>query len=115
YFVFELDPVASIAPFEDPIATKACEEMRNKQYLACVIEVRIPVVNHPFALDIMLVSTRGMVPGNEDGMLPEMSCPILPNDSSPHPLDRQAVDCTPPLPWPNCFHLTLARTTVRVQ
>ncbi len=63
----------------------------------------------------MLVSTRGMVPGNEDGMLPEMSCPILPNDSSPHPLDRQAVDCTPPLPWPNCFHLTLARTTVRVQ
>ncbi len=39
YFVFELDPVASIAPFEDPIATKACEEMRNKQYLACVIEV----------------------------------------------------------------------------
>ncbi len=39
YFVFELDPVASIATFEDPIATKACKEMQNKQYLACVIEV----------------------------------------------------------------------------
>ncbi|KAF9038913.1 hypothetical protein BDZ89DRAFT_1156985 [Hymenopellis radicata] len=116
YFVFELDPVASIATFEDPIATKACEEMHNKQYLACVIEWPggIPVVDYPFALDVMLVSTRGMVSGTEDDLLPEMSCPILPN-SSPHPLEREPVDCTPPLPWPDCFHPTLARTTVRVQ
>ncbi len=47
-------------------------------------------------------------------MLPEMSCPILPNTSS-HPLEREPVHCTPPLPWPNCFHPTLARTTVRIQ
>ncbi|KAF9023801.1 hypothetical protein BDZ89DRAFT_1069606 [Hymenopellis radicata] len=116
YFVFELDPVASIATFEDPIATKACEEMHNKQYLACVIQWQggIPVVDYPCALDIMLVSTRGMVPGPEDSMLPEMSCPILSN-SSPHPLEREPVDCTPPLPWPDCFHPTLARTTVRIQ
>ncbi len=62
----------------------------------------------------MLVSTRGMVPGPEESMLAEMSCPILPN-SSPHPLEREAVHCTPPLPWLDCFHPTLARTTVRIQ
>ncbi len=37
--MFQLDPVASIAVFEDPLATKACEEMENKQFLACVVEV----------------------------------------------------------------------------
>ncbi len=37
--MFELDPVASIATFDDPIATKACEDMTNKQYLACVLQV----------------------------------------------------------------------------
>ncbi|KAF8904921.1 hypothetical protein CPB85DRAFT_1316231 [Mucidula mucida] len=117
YFVFELDPVTSIATFEDPIATKleACEDMKNKHYLACIPQCQggIPAVDYPCALDIMLVSTRGLVAGPEDGMLPEMSCPILPN-SSPHPLKREAVHCTPS-PWPNCFHPTLARTTVRIQ
>ncbi|KAF8894256.1 hypothetical protein CPB85DRAFT_1480996 [Mucidula mucida] len=115
YFVFQLDPVASIAVFEDPLATKACEEMENKQFLACVVEWRsgIPVVDFPYALAIMLVSPRGMVPGPGVGTLPEMSCPILPN-SAPHPLEREAVHCTPPLPWSDCFHPTLARTVVRV-
>ncbi|KAF9016687.1 hypothetical protein BDZ89DRAFT_1075354 [Hymenopellis radicata] len=61
----------------------------------------------------MLVSPRGMVPGPGVGTLPEMSCPILPS-SAPHPLEREAVHCTPPLPWPDCFHPTLARTVVRV-
>ncbi len=54
-----------------------------------------------------------MVPGPGVGTLPEMSCPILPN-SAPHPLEREAVHCTPPLPWSDCFHPTLARTVVRV-
>ncbi len=53
YFVFELDPVTSIATFEDPIATKleACEDMKNKHYLAC-----IPQVSRSYSCSISLLT-----------------------------------------------------------
>ncbi|KAF9000177.1 hypothetical protein BDZ89DRAFT_703683 [Hymenopellis radicata] len=46
-----------------------------------------------------------MVPGPDKHSIPEMCLPLSPNV---HPWGRDPLQSDPPLPWPDCFHVTLA-------
>jgi len=44
---------------------------------------------------------------------PDMCVPVLPNTAS-YPADRQPLQPTTPLPWPDCYHSSLDTVFVRV-
>lgn len=131
YFVFSIDPVASVADLDDEEATAAAQKLKPGRYTGLVMDVRQtisfpqskiantgsqwaggpPIVGLDYAVDVLLVS-HGLPQVPATFLRPEMSYPIAPNAVT-HPLGREPITCDPPLPWTNCFHPTWARTVLR--
>ncbi|KAF9026034.1 hypothetical protein BDZ89DRAFT_49063 [Hymenopellis radicata] len=111
YIVIQLDPVASLERLDDPVATETCRALKPNKYLACVVQRLPAIVGIPVQLFLCLASVRGMVPGPDKFLIPEMCLPLSP---STHPWDRLQLTSEPSLPWPglDCFLMTLASVNV---
>ncbi|KAF9044748.1 hypothetical protein BDZ89DRAFT_1034006 [Hymenopellis radicata] len=88
YIVIQLDPVTSLERLDDPTTTEACRALKPNKYLACVVQV---CSIRPLAVRVINFFSLA---------LPGLRCT--------HPWNREALVSEPPLPWPNCFHMTLA-------
>ncbi|KZV85793.1 hypothetical protein EXIGLDRAFT_725498 [Exidia glandulosa HHB12029] len=101
FVLLSLDPVASVAALEDPIATQAAAKLPRGKYLALVVNIGrdIMILNpddeYKLNLDFWMI---GDGPPTER---PAASIPIAP--ASSHPDGRPAVTPSVPLPWSNLY------------
>ncbi|KAK0430879.1 hypothetical protein EV421DRAFT_1912421 [Armillaria borealis] len=124
YVAFKLDPVASLKALDDPEVTKACEALKSKTYVSCVtyliltvyqlLSFPLPGVEY-ISVSITLLS-KGLHNADPDRFIAsDMSVPVLPNSSSSCSQSRPPLEPLIPLPWPDCYHPTQARTRCRVR
>lgn len=138
YFAFQINPVKTVEWLDDADATAACEKLTARRYLACVLGVSsfhypfwagaldanlsspkwiggIPEVGFDYGLQVFILAfgMADMASPPEQGIIPEMSFPVLPA-TGPHPLEREPLHCDPPLPWAGCYHFTIVRIPLRV-
>ncbi|KAK0473062.1 hypothetical protein IW261DRAFT_1404711, partial [Armillaria novae-zelandiae] len=112
YVIVQLDPVASLKGLEDPEATKACQALVSKKYVACITWIQ------PLILGMEYISVSLTFISNGIGearpavhLLPEMTIPIYPNTQ--HPLSRPPLRPLKELPWPHCYQTTQLGCQVR--
>ncbi|KAK0466086.1 uncharacterized protein EV420DRAFT_1326493, partial [Desarmillaria tabescens] len=115
YVVLKLDPVASLESLNDPEATKACQALETKNYVACVtylLSFSLPGVEY-VSVNMTLLS-QGLSKEHQEYLVtPDMSVPVLPNISNQ--LSRPPLMPTTPLPWSDCYHSTQAVATCRIR
>ncbi|KAJ7070238.1 hypothetical protein B0H15DRAFT_119068 [Mycena belliarum] len=113
FVVIRIDPVATVATLNDPLATAAAKKLPSKQYVAYVSKAinafdwKVP--HHTYA--IHLASPAVPEPCEADGIGADMYTPVLP--AATHPLGRAPLRTTKPLPWP-CYQPSFMRSVVRV-
>ncbi|ESK86562.1 hypothetical protein Moror_9790 [Moniliophthora roreri MCA 2997] len=105
--VLQLDPVGSVAHFENPELTAACANMQTKKYVALVDTIfGFFLPQNPYHSYKFQLFFQGVCPENKDtGIRPEMSIPIIPNPGSPfhQASGRQPLKFSQSLPWQDCY------------
>ncbi|KAK0478036.1 hypothetical protein EDD18DRAFT_1114445 [Armillaria luteobubalina] len=115
YITIKLDPIASLQSLNDEEVTKACSALETKTYVACatyLYSLPLPGVDW-ISVGLHLVSQGLPDPGPYGFTTPDMSIPIYP--TAAHPLSRPSVKPGAPLPWPDCYHPSLATARCRVK
>ncbi|KAK0224598.1 hypothetical protein EDD85DRAFT_233768 [Armillaria nabsnona] len=117
YVAFKLDPVASLKALNDPEVTKACEALESKTYVSCVTYLlSFPLPGVEYISVSMTLLSKGLPNAHPDRFITsDMSVPVLPNSSSSSSQSRPPLEPLIPLPWPDCYHPTQARTRCRVR
>ncbi|KAJ8085024.1 hypothetical protein PM082_003801 [Marasmius tenuissimus] len=101
---FSIDAVASIEHLKDSELTEACRKLSCKKYIAMVGMRGQPVFwqKRPYHTYSFKLIYQGLRKKDEKKCIePEMSVPILPNTH--HPLSRQPLEPSIPLPWGDCY------------
>ncbi|KAK0500910.1 hypothetical protein EDD18DRAFT_1146530 [Armillaria luteobubalina] len=117
YVAFKLDPVASLTALNDPEVTKVCEALENKTYVFCVTYLlSFPLPGVEYISVSMTLLSKGLPSADPERFITsDMSVPVLPNSSSSCSPLRPPLGPLLPLPWPDCYHPTQARTRCRVR
>ncbi|KAJ8085099.1 hypothetical protein PM082_003883 [Marasmius tenuissimus] len=102
--VFNIDSVATVEHLEDSQLTEACRKLTSKKYVAMVGMRGQPIfwptrTYHTYEFKLIHQGLREKDEGKCSE--PEMSVPILPNTH--HPLSRQPLEPSIPLPWEDCY------------
>ncbi|KAJ8085016.1 hypothetical protein PM082_003793 [Marasmius tenuissimus] len=101
---FSIDAVATVEHLEDPGLTEACRKLSSKKYVAMVGMRDQPGfwLKRPYHTYEFKLIHHGLRKKDEKRCTePEMSVPILPNTH--HPLSRQPLAPSIPLPWQDCY------------
>ncbi|KZV81968.1 hypothetical protein EXIGLDRAFT_359003 [Exidia glandulosa HHB12029] len=103
--VISIDPVASVAPLRDDIASETAKRIPRGRYLVLSdmihgLDFSAPPEASPLTFLFYLIG-RGLPDP------PYASVPLSKN--APHPSGRAAVTLPSPLPWPDCYVHTLQR------
>ncbi|KAJ6578823.1 hypothetical protein DFH09DRAFT_1148407 [Mycena vulgaris] len=113
FVLVRVNPVATLASLEDPIAAAAAEKLTSRTYVAYVSKAinafdwKAP--HHTYA--IQLVSPTIPAACKVDGISADMYTPVFPAAS--HPFGREPLRPVQPLPWP-CYQPSFMRSVVRV-
>ncbi|KAK1224897.1 hypothetical protein PQX77_012174 [Marasmius sp. AFHP31] len=102
--VFSIDAIATVEHLEDPELTEACRKLSFKKYVAMVGMRDQPGfwLKRPYHTYEFKMIRQGLRKKDEKRCTePEMSVPILPNTH--HPLSRQPLAPSMPLPWQDCY------------
>ncbi|KAK1230003.1 hypothetical protein PQX77_006922, partial [Marasmius sp. AFHP31] len=102
--VFSIDPVTTVEHLEDIELVEACRKLSCKKYIAMVgmrgqpgFWLKRPYHTYEFKLVYQGLRKKD----KKKCIKPEMSVPILPNTR--HPLSRQPLEPSIPLPWQDCY------------
>ncbi|KAK1226827.1 hypothetical protein PQX77_010183 [Marasmius sp. AFHP31] len=102
--VFSIDVIATVEHLEDSKLTEACRKLSCKKYVA-MVEMRDQPgfwLKRPYHTYEFKLIYQGLRKKDEEKCIePEMSVPILPNTH--HPLSRQPLKPSMPLPWKDCY------------
>ncbi|KAI3619465.1 hypothetical protein WG66_012931 [Moniliophthora roreri] len=104
FVVVQLDAVESVAHLDNPELTEACQNLKNKKYLALVGDrdglfwPDVPYYGYSFSF---VHEGLKYEDENQQPIDPGMCAPVLPNTS--HPLGRAPLDPGQPLPWNDCY------------
>ncbi|KAI4525155.1 hypothetical protein K525DRAFT_266327 [Schizophyllum commune Loenen D] len=115
YYTFRLDPVASLQDIEDDEVAKAARRISPQIYVACTIKtIGAPQLPPAYEVATIALVQQGLPPDSPGEFLESRMCvPIRPNT---RPLDgRRPAHCCHPLPWDDCYHVSLHSTRVRVR
>ncbi|KAJ8085097.1 hypothetical protein PM082_003881 [Marasmius tenuissimus] len=114
--VFSVDTVITVAHLEDPELTEACQKLSCKKYVAMVGMRDQPgfLPTRPYHTYEFKLIYQGLRKKDENKCIePEMSVPVLPNTH--HPLSRQPLEPSIPLPWQDCYVSHLFGGSARCQ
>ncbi|KAI4525148.1 hypothetical protein K525DRAFT_290888 [Schizophyllum commune Loenen D] len=115
YYTFRLDPVASLQDIEDEEVAEAARSISPQIYVASTI-MTIGAPQLPPAHEVATIALvqQGLPPDKPQEFLESRMCvPIRPNTR--HPEGRRPAHCCHPLPWDDCYHVSLHSTRVRVR
>ncbi|KAL1706580.1 hypothetical protein EV121DRAFT_201081 [Schizophyllum commune] len=115
YYTFRLDPVASLQDIEDEEVAEAARRISPQIYVASTImTIGAPQLPPAYEVATIALVQQGLPPDNPDEFLESRMCvPIRPNTR--HPEGRRPAHCCHPLPWDDCYHVSLHTTRVRVR
>ncbi|KAI0669566.1 hypothetical protein C8Q78DRAFT_186147 [Trametes maxima] len=104
YAVIQMDPVAMVRHYDDPIALSAAAAMRPQTYLVYLeMALDISTPTKPwFRFEVSPVATTLRPEDKQRGITPDMVLPIHPNTR--HLRGRTPVVTETPFPFPNCYH-----------
>ncbi|KZV88752.1 hypothetical protein EXIGLDRAFT_751527 [Exidia glandulosa HHB12029] len=108
--VVSIDPVASVAPLRDDVASEAAKRIPRGRYLVLIDIIHgldfyaLPEAS-PLKFLFYMIG-RGLPD-------PPYACVPLSPDA-PHPFGRAAVALPSPLPWPDCYVHTLLRFSAQI-
>ncbi|KAI5888865.1 uncharacterized protein SCHCODRAFT_01102569 [Schizophyllum commune H4-8] len=115
YYTFHLDPVASLQDIEDEEVAEAARKLSPQAYVACTIKTMgAPQLPPAYEVATIALVQQGLPPDSPGEFLESRMCvPIRPNTQ--HPDGRRPAHCCHPLPWDDCYHVSLHSTRVRVR
>ncbi|KAL1715147.1 hypothetical protein EV715DRAFT_276083 [Schizophyllum commune] len=115
YYTFRLDPVASLQDIEDEEVVEAARRISPQIYVASTImTIGAPQLPPAYEVATIALVQQGLPPDKPDEFLESRMCvPIRPNTR--HPEGRRPAHCCHPLPWDDCYHVSLHSTRVRVR
>ncbi|KAL1690895.1 hypothetical protein GGG16DRAFT_113574 [Schizophyllum commune] len=115
YYTFRLDPVASLQDIGDDEVTEAARRISPQIYVACTImTIGAPQLPPAYEVATIALVQQGLPPDIPGEFLESRMCvPIRPNTR--HPDGRRPAHCCHPLPWDDCYHVSLHSTRVRVR
>ena len=131
YYTFRLDPVASLQDIEDDEVAEAARRISPQIYVASTIMVRdallrwLPETDNlqtigapqlPPAYEVATIALvqQGLPPDIPGEFLESRMC-VLIRPNTHHPDGRRPAHCCHPLPWDDCYHVSLHSTRVRVR
>ncbi|KAJ7152602.1 hypothetical protein C8R43DRAFT_819884, partial [Mycena crocata] len=114
WVVLTIDPIATLEELDDPDALISAEKLTPKPYVAFVkIIHEMYLASQPFHSYSIHFLLRGPPRDHpEDFIEASMSVPVLPT-SVEHPLSRQPLRPSNPLPWENCYLSPFVTANVR--
>ncbi|THH21353.1 hypothetical protein EW146_g195 [Bondarzewia mesenterica] len=115
YVAFSIDPVFTVAALDDPEASAAAKAISTKKYAGYVSEVLdLPFPDRLYhRCEIRLLSQGLPELSDEHHIEPSMCVPVFP--TTEHPLSREPLHPTKPLPWPNLYHHSYMDVTLRLR
>ncbi|KDQ61946.1 hypothetical protein JAAARDRAFT_123293 [Jaapia argillacea MUCL 33604] len=115
FVALSIDPVATVHALEDPVATSEAEKLPCKTYIGLIHTYHgLPSSHDPFTQTSICLVGQGLPPHSEEYFSqPSMSIPLSPG--AEHPLGRDPLNLTNPLPWPNCYVYTWAKVKARIR
>ncbi|KAI0043082.1 hypothetical protein FA95DRAFT_444102 [Auriscalpium vulgare] len=114
YIVLTLDPVATLKALNDPVAETQARALVTKKYVGIVAE--LVDIASPFReyhrCSCSLLSQGLPTPVPSRSVDETMCVPIAP---ATHPIGRAGLWPSPPLPWENLYHHTMAGVDLRIR
>ncbi|KAL1664957.1 hypothetical protein GGF50DRAFT_53629 [Schizophyllum commune] len=106
---------ARLGAFEDEEVAEAARSISPQIYVASTImTIGAPQLPPAYEVATIALVQQGLPPDNPEEFLESRMCvPIRPNTR--HPEGRRPAHCCHPLPWDDCYHVSLHSTRVRVR
>ncbi|KAL1715153.1 hypothetical protein EV715DRAFT_208083 [Schizophyllum commune] len=106
---------ARLGAFEDEEVAEAARRISPQIYVASTImTIGAPQLPPAYEVATIALVQQGLPPDKPEEFLESRMCvPIRPNTR--HPEGRRPAHCCHPLPWDDCYHVSLHSTRVRVR